>query len=150
MSRMPRRARDGESFDAEAGARMRRFFDRLRSDLDLETDAELWRRLGLSRDAAQAWMRGERPPSRDAGQRVAERAGIDYADLLAVYNGEEKEINPATVIAALEWAISQVRSGEWSATRGARTRSAPPDKRAAVEKVASRTAVQRQSRPPAR
>src|SRR5690349_10515585 len=94
--------------------RMRRFFDRLRSEFDLETDADLWRRLTLSRDTAQAWMRGERPPSRDVGQRVAEKAGLTYANLLAIYNGEEPEVDPATVIAALEWAITQVRQGEWT------------------------------------
>ena len=149
MSRQPRRARDGESFDSDAGARMRRFFDRLRSELDLETDADLWRRLGVSRDAAQAWMRGERPPSRDVGQRLAERAGLTYANLLAIYNGEEPDVDPATVIAALEWAISQVRSGEWSPIHEVRTGVAPPSKRAEVETAAARSAAPRRTHRPA-
>jgi len=128
---------------------MRRFFDRLRSEMDLETDADLWRKLGLSRDAAQAWMRGERPPSRDAGRRVAERAGITYANLLAVYDGEEPEVDPAAVIAALEWAISQVRSGEWTPMRPERTGAVPRGTRAAVERIAGRSKAQRPSGRPA-
>jgi transcriptional regulator with XRE-family HTH domain len=146
MSRQPRRARDGEMFDTEAGVRMRRFFDRLRVALDLETDAELWRRLGISRDAAQAWMRGERPPSRAIGERVAERAGISYPALLAIYKGEEQVMGTATIIAALEWAISQVRSGEWSPIRTARPKEAPEGYVAEADKVADRSAAQRRTR----
>jgi transcriptional regulator with XRE-family HTH domain len=149
MSRQPRRARDGEMFDTEAGARMRRFFDRLRVALDLETDAELWRRLGISRDAAQAWMRGERPPSRAIGERVAERAGISYPALLAIYKGEEPVIGTATIIAALEWAISQVRSGEWSPMRPEQTASVPPEIRGRVELAAARSKAPRRSSRPA-
>lgn len=136
-------------FDVDAGRRMRRFFDRLRSEMDLETDADLWRRLDVSRDTAQAWMRGERPPSRDVGQRVAERAGLTYANLLEVYNGQEPEVDPAMVIAALEWAITQVRQGEWSPIREVRSGRAPQDKRAEVERAAARSAPLRRSHRPA-
>lgn len=113
MSRKPRRVRDPEMFDVEAGRRMSALFDRARVEFGLDTDAELWRKLGVARDTAQSWMRGERPPSRALGSRVASGLGIRYDDLLAVYEGRSPEdMDAATVIAALEWAIRLVRSGQ--------------------------------------
>lgn len=128
MAKRARKPRNPDLFDLAAGKRMVDLFERARVELGLENDAELWRYLRVSRDTAQSWMRGERPPSRDVGTRVAERLGITYANLLATYNGQEPEMDPATVIAALEWAIGQVRAG-----------SVPPEVREAVERATSRS-----------
>lgn len=128
MAKRARKPRNPDLFDLAAGKRMVDLFERARVELGLENDAELWRYLRVSRDTAQSWMRGERPPSRDVGTRVAERLGITYANLLATYNGQEPEMDPATVIAALEWAIRQVRAG-----------SVPPEVREAVERATSRS-----------
>lgn len=113
MARRRRKSRDPELFDVEAGRRMIAFFDRARAELGLDTDAELWRKLGVSRDTAQSWMRGERPPSREVGTRVAERLGMSYADLLSVYEGGQSQaMTWSTVALALEWAIEQIRAAD--------------------------------------
>lgn len=113
MSRKPRKPRDPNVFDIAAGRRMADLFDRARAEFGLSTDGELWKKLGVGRDTAQSWMRGERPPSRALGSEVAARLGIRYDDLLAVYEGREPEdMDAATVIAALEWAIRLVRAGQ--------------------------------------
>jgi transcriptional regulator with XRE-family HTH domain len=137
MAKRARRPRNPDLFDLAAGRRMIDLFERARVELGFETDADLWRHLGVSRDTAQSWMRGERPPSRDAGPRVAERLGITYANLLDSYYGREPEMDTATVIAALEWAIRQVRAGSGSV---------PPEVRQAVEQVAGRSKARRQTR----
>ena len=135
MARKARKQRDPELFDVEAGQRMVVLFDRARVDLGLATDAELWRKLGVSRDTAQAWMRGERPPSRDVGQRVASRLGMTYAQLLDAYYGVQPQIDGATLVAAFEWAIQQVRAGQ-----------VPEGVREAVERAHARSRQPRHSR----
>lgn len=138
MARKARKQRDPELFDVEAGQRMIVFFDRARADLDLNTDADLWRKLGVSRDTAQSWMRGERPPSREVGQRVASRLGMSYADLLGVYEGSRPAtVDGATLIAAFEWAIQQVRAGQ-----------IPPEVRETVERAHARNTERRPTRQP--
>jgi len=124
---------------------MKLFFAKLRADWELTTNEELWQTLGVSRDAAQAWMAGRRPPSRYLGEQVARKANYTYADLLNIYYGERSEVDPAAVIAALEWAISQVRSGEWTPMRPERTGAVPRGTRAAVERLAGRSKAQRPS-----
>lgn len=137
MSRKARKTRDPELFDVAAGRRMAEFFDRARANLGLSTDYELWKRLGIGRDTAQAWMRGERPPSREAGDRVAARLGITYADLLAIYEGRQPAaVDGAALIAAFEWAIQQVRAGQ-----------VPPEVRATLEKAAARSKRRLPTRP---
>ena len=146
---MPRKSkpRDPTTWDADAGARMRAYFTRARGELGYDSDAELWRYLGVGRDTAQAWMRGERPPRRDVGQKVAEKLGITYADLLAIYDGSEPDVDAASVIKALEWALTRLRSGEWSIER-VRAGREPAEVRKAVERAHARSEKQRRSGPP--
>lgn len=145
---MPRKkARDSTMWDPAAGARMRTYFTRARGEFGFESDAELWRYLGVGRDTAQAWMRGERPPRRDVGQKVAEKLGITYADLLAIYDGSDPEVDTASVIKALEWALMKVRSGSW--TTPARTAGLPAAGRAAGERAVA-DSKRRRSQDPSR
>lgn len=131
-------SRDPSKWDAAAGARMRSYFTRARGELGFSSDAELWRHLGVGRDTAQAWMRGERPPRRDVGQKVAERLGITYADLLAIYDGREVDVDAASVIKALEWALTRLRSGEW-AIEQVRAGLEPAEVRGEVERAHARS-----------
>jgi len=113
MARKARKPRDAELYDVDAGDRMRQLFDKARVDFGLATEAELWRKLGVGRDTAQAWMRGERPPSRDLGERIAKRLRLSYSDVLDVYNGRKSGPDTAQVVATLEWVLAKIRSGEW-------------------------------------
>lgn len=125
---------------------MRAYFTRARGELGYDSDAELWRYLGVGRDTAQAWMRGERPPRRDLGQKVAEKLGVTYADLLATYDGTEPDVDAASVIKALEWALTRLRSGEWSMER-VRSGQEPDEVRREVERVHARSGKRRLNGP---
>jgi transcriptional regulator with XRE-family HTH domain len=140
MARRARKARDPELFDVEAGQRMIAFFDRARVELGLATDAELWRKLGVSRDTAQSWMRGERPPSREVGTRVAERLKMSYADLLAVYEGTNAQpMTWGTVALALEWAIQQIRAAD-----------VPDEVKESIDRATAHSKARRPDRSPVR
>jgi transcriptional regulator with XRE-family HTH domain len=140
MARRARKARDPELFDVEAGQRMIAFFDRARVELGLATDAELWRKLGVSRDTAQSWMRGERPPSREVGTRVAERLKMSYADLLAVYEGTNAQpMTWGTVALALEWDIQQIRAAD-----------VPDEVKESIDRATAHSKARRPDRSPVR
>ena len=145
---MPRKkSRDPAKWDAAAGARMRAYFTRARGEFGFSSDAELWNHIGVGRDTAQAWMRGERPPRRDVGQRVAERLGISYAALLAIHDGTAPDVDAASVIRALEWALTKVRSGEWTTTQRGHTAGTPAAGREWGERVVARSTRRRSQDP---
>jgi transcriptional regulator with XRE-family HTH domain len=95
--------------DHEAGKRITTYIDE-RVRLANLTRQELYAKSGVSRDAVQSWIAGKWPPSRESGEKVATTLGVAYSDLLAAYEGKPRdELDDATLIAAFEWAINQVR-----------------------------------------
>lgn len=119
--------------DKDAGARIRRYLAERMARNDIDGFSELARRSGVGRDTLQAWMRGRRPAP-GAGGKVAAALHETYYDLLRAFDGVTAEdMDPELVVAALEWAIKQVRMGQ-----------VPPEIRAQVERARSRAS----SRPP--
>lgn len=109
---MPRAKRpDKETWDPVAGERMRKLLDRARVNAGVAHLKQLYPLIGIGRDTAQAWMRGERPPSPRGGGRVAKALGMTYAEMMAEYFGAPANLEPRQLIAAFEWAIAQVRAG---------------------------------------
>lgn len=145
MSQRRRKPRNPELFDVEAGRRMAHMFERARVDLGLENDAVLWRYLDVSRDTAQSWTRGERPPSRAVGARVADRLGISYADLLAIYEGRTPDMDAGTVIQAIEWVLKALRSGQLPGQPLAARE--PAEVRQQVEQASRQSEARRRTRP---
>jgi transcriptional regulator with XRE-family HTH domain len=118
-----------------AGARLRRYLREGMASAGIDTVAELARRSGVGRDTLQVWMRGDRAPSIEAGQRVAVVIGGSYAEMLRVWEGTDDQLDAERVIESLEWAIRLIRSGQ-----------VPPDVARDVA-AASRDAARRR-RPP--
>ena len=114
--------------DKAAGRRMRLLFDRAKVERGFHYDQPLWDHLGVERCTAQAWMRGNNPPSHIKGAQVAAQLGMTYAQLIAVYEGRTDDaIDPRQLVAAFEWAIAQVRSEKLSPGAAAEARpSAAP------------------------
>lgn len=118
----------------EAGARLRLYLREHMAKQGIETFMDLASRSGVGRDTLQAWARGRRPTP-GAGGKVAEVLGTSYYDLLRAFDGVTEEMDPDVVVAALEWAIKQVRAGQ-----------VPAEVRAAVEKAAARRKSPNQNR----
>lgn len=95
--------------NAEAGARLKKYLREGMAKAGIETYSELARRAGVGRDTIQVWVRGDRTPTTQAGGKVAGVFGDSYADLLRAWQGDTMSVDEATLIAAFEWAIQQVR-----------------------------------------
>lgn len=121
-----------------AGKRLRRYIKEGMASAGIETFTELSEKSGIGRDTLQAWMRGARPPSSTAGQRVATAIGGSYIEMMRAWEGKG-DFDPERIIEALEWAILLLKSGQ-----------VPPGVRAEVES-ARRSASRRRRRgdPPA-
>lgn len=97
--------------DQAAGKRLRRYLKEGMASAGIETFTELGEKSGVGRDTLQAWMRGARPPSSGAGQRVATIIGSSYVEMMRAWEGKGPD-DVERIIEALEWAIQLVRSGQ--------------------------------------
>lgn len=98
--------------DQAAGRRLRRYLKEGMASAGIETFTELGEKSGVGRDTLQAWMRGARPPSSAAGQKIARTIHSTYVEMMRAWEGKDPDgYDPERVIEALEWAIRLVRSG---------------------------------------
>jgi transcriptional regulator with XRE-family HTH domain len=98
--------------DQAAGQRLRHYLREGMASADIDTLSELARRSGVGRDTLQAWMRGERPPTAVTGAKVAQTIQSSYTEMMRVWEGADEDYDPEAVVAALEWAIRLVRTGQ--------------------------------------
>lgn len=71
----------------EAGRRLRKYVDERMATTGFPSYAALYRRARIGRDTFQVWMRGDHPPSHDAGARLAEALDVTYEDLIRARDG---------------------------------------------------------------
>ena len=95
-----------------AGNRLRRHLREGMAAVGIETMTELSRKSGVGRDTLQVWLRGDRAPSATAGQKVAAAIGGSYNEMMRVWEDGNGATDPEAIVAALEWAIRLVRSGQ--------------------------------------